>query len=352
MPVPPSPHAAPPPPPPGFSGMLSTPDMRTRAPPPSFFAQPPPPPLPVAASNGPVMHPASSPWSQSVPASQQSQYSQHLDVVNTVPGAYLQQPALTPMAVPSRMHPAAAHGPPAGMAAAAQQRAALGQGLGTPRSWQGSQSPAGPQQPLFSRAVPEHLDATSRQSLDSQHRMSSLGGVSRDGSRRQSFENAAAGSMASHASTGCGSEPGSLANTPRTTLADTSSSLFAHAPYPASPSHALAAAAAQPAVSQPGAAYPAASRLSGASGLFAGAPIEAAPANGMNLPGLQGLQHAGLSYGSGSLQLTPSHFGTNVSANTGQGEQQMQGTPGRPACSGIRDMVTLHMQGSPCHPPS
>ena len=233
----------------------------------------------------------------------------------------MQQPALMPMAVPSRMHPAAAHVPPAGMAAAAQQRAALGQGPGTPRSWQGSQSPAGPQQPLFSRAVPEHLDAASRQSLDSQHRMSSLGGVSRDGSRRQSFENAAAGSMASHASTGCGSEQGSLVNTPRTALADTSSSLFAHAPYPASPSHALAAAAAQSAVSQPSAAYPGASRLSGAFGIFTGTPTEAAPANSTNLPSMQGLQHAGLSFGSGSLQLTPSHFGTNVSANTGQGKQ-------------------------------
>ena len=40
-----------------------------------------------------------------------------------------------------------------------------------------------------------------------------------------------------------------------------------------------------------------------------------------NLPSMQGLQHAGLSFGSGSLQLTPSHFGTNVSANTGQGKQ-------------------------------
>ena len=234
-------------------------------------------------------------------------------------GPYLQQPASTLMAVPPRMHPAAAQ---AGMAAAAQQRAALGQGSGTPHSWQGS--PAGPQQPVFSRAVPEHLDAVSRQSLDSQHRMSSLGGASRDGSRRQSLENAVAGSMASHASTGCGSEPGSLANTPRTTLADTSSSLFAHAPYPASPSHALAAAAAQSAVSQPGAAYPGASRLSGrAGGLFAGAPPEAVPPNGMAMPEvatMQGLQHAGLSFGSGSLQLTPSHFGTNVSANTGQGE--------------------------------
>ena len=236
-----------------------------------------------------------------------------------MPGSYLQQPALTPMAVPSRMHPAAV---PAGMAAAAQQRAVLGQGPGTPRSWQGS--PARPQQPLFNRAVPEHLDAASRQSLDSQHRMSSLGGVSRDGSRRQSLENAVAGSMASHASTGCGSEPGSLANTPRTTLADTSSSLFAHAPYPASPSHALAAAATQSAVNQPGATHPGASRLSGRpGGLFTGAPPEAVPPNGMAMPELaamQGLQHAGLSFGSGSLQLTPSHFGTNVSANTGQGE--------------------------------
>ena len=213
-----------------------------------------------------------------------------------------------------------------GMAAPAPQRSVLGQGPGTPRSWQGSHSPAGPQQSLFSRAVPEHLDAASRQSLDSQHRVSSLGGMSRDGSRRQSLENATAGSMASQASTGCGSEPGSLANTPRTAPADTSSSLFAHAPYPASPSHALAAAAAQSAVSQLSAAYPGASRLSGHSGgLFMGAPPDALPADSMAMPDLasiQGLQHSGLSFGSGSLQLTPSHFGTNVSANTGQGARR------------------------------
>lgn len=325
--MPASPRTAPPPPSPGFSSMLPAPDMRSRPPPPSFYAQPPPPPLPPAASsNGPTMHPAPSPWSQSAPGSQQSQFSQHLDTGSAMPGAYLQQPTLMPTAVSSRMHPAAAHAPQGAMAAAAQQRAVLGQGPGTPRSWQGGQSPAGPQQSLFSRVVPEHLEAASRQSLDSQHRVSSLGGISRDDSRRQSLENAAAGSMASHASTGCGSEPGSLANTPRTAPGDTSSSLFAHAPYPTSPSHALAAAAAQSAVSQPSAAYPGASRLSGLSGgLFMGVPPDALPADGTvmpNLASMQGLQHSGLSFGSGSLQLTPSHFGTNVSANTGQGTHQ------------------------------
>ncbi len=133
------------------------------------------------------------------------------------------------------------------------------------------------------------------------------------------------GSLASHASTGCASEACSMANTPRTTLADTSSSLFAHTPFPASPSHGLAASAAQASAGQPAAAYPGASQLSGqATSLFKSDTGEVGPVQSKATPdvaSMPGMPQAGFPCPSGSLQLTPSHFGTNVSDNIGQGEQ-------------------------------
>ena len=331
--MPASPRFSAPPPPPGFSGKLPVPEVRSRPQPPpqqqqqhSLFAQPPlPPPPAVAPTIGSAVHPISSSWPQTPSPAQQSLFSQQpIDTGSMMPGSFLHQVPMPQMAVPPKVQSTSVHAQQAGMAAAAQQRAALGQGTGTPHSWQSSQGASGPQQSQFGRAVQEHTDPMTRQSLDSQQHMSSLGGLSKDGSRRQSLENAAPGSLPSYASTRCASEAGSLVNTPRATLADTSSSLFAHAPYPASPSHALAAAAAQAAISQPMTAYPGASRLSGRSTSLLGAtPADALSRDGKAMPDLTGmpaLQHAGLSFGSGSLQLTPSHFGTNVSANTGQGE--------------------------------
>lgn len=323
-PVPASPRLGPPPPPPGFSANLPAPEVQHRSHPLHAFAQPPPPPPASIAAppNGPHSHPAPSPWQQSPLAGQQSLFSQQpLDTSRMAPGF-----AAPNVAMPPRAQIPAGHAPAHGAAAAAPlQRGPLGQAPGTPRSWQGATGTQQPQQlPPLSRAAQEQLDCAARQSLDSQQRPGSLGGPSREGSRRQSLESAPPGSLASHASTGCASEAGSLANTPRTTLADTSSSLFAHAPFPASPSHAAAASAMQLAAGQPAAAYPGASRLSGRPGsFFGGAYLELAPAeatSGPELGSVPGLQHANLAFGSGSLQLTPSHFGTNVSANTGNGE--------------------------------
>ena len=255
-------------------------------------------------------------------ANQQSLFSQlPAESSRMLPG-----PALQHGAVPPEMHAAAARLAQLGVSTAAvPQSRNTGQGSGTPRSWQGNQGLAGMQQALFSRAAPDQCECDSRQSLDSQPRVGSLGAPgSREGSRRQSLENGVPGSLASRASTACGSEPGSLANTPRTTLADSSSSLFAHAPYPASPSHAALASATAPAASQPSAVYPAASRLSGRSaGPFVGAFPDLPLSHSKPLPDLgavPGMQQPSLPFGSGSLQLTPSHFGTSVSANTGQGE--------------------------------
>ena len=217
--------------------------------------------------------------------------------------------------------PCAARRLDSGRSAVAEHRA----GLGTPRSWQGSQGLAGMQQALFGRAAPDQGECDSRQSLDSQPRVGSLGAPgSREGSRRQSLENGVPGSLASRAAPPAAASRGPLANTPRTTLADTSSSLFAHAPYPASPSHAALAFATAPTASQPSAVYPAASRLSGRSaGPFVAAFPDLPLSHSKPLPDLgavPAMQQPSLPFGSGSLQLTPSHFGTNVSANTGQGE--------------------------------
>jgi hypothetical protein len=268
------------------------------------------------------MHPASSPWPQTPSAGQHSLFSQQpMDAAATMPGPFMQQQAMPPRAQNAVGYAAQQQ---AGMLAAVQQRGGLSSHPSTPRGWQGGVSAAGALLPPPSgRASQEQMDGAPWQSLDLQHRVSSLGAVSRDGSRRHSLENAMPGSLASHASTGCASEAGSMANTPRTTLADTSSSLFAHAPFPASPSHAHAASAAQASASQPVAAYPGASRLSGqAASLFSSDPVEAGPIQSKAAPdvaSMPGLQLAGLPCPSGSLQLTPSHFGTNVSANTHQG---------------------------------
>ena len=288
--------------------------------------QPPPPPPPPMAppAHGAPMHPASSPWPQTPSAGQQSLFSQQpRDPAAMMPGPFMQQQAMPPRAQNAVGYAVQQQ---AGMAAAVQQRGGLPGQSGTPRGWQGGVGAAGAQLPPASgRGSLEQMDGAPCQSLDSQHRVSSLGAVSRDGSRRQSLENAMHGSLASHASTGCASEAGSMANTPRTTLADTSSSLFAHAPFPSSPSHALAASAAQASASQPVAAYPGASRLSGqATSLFSSDPVEVGPVQSKAAPdvaSMPGMQLAGLPCLSGSLQLTPSHFGTNVSANPGQGEQ-------------------------------
>ena len=286
-------------------------------PPPGSMQQPP--------INGANAYPAPPAWQQAALANQQSLFSQlPMELSRILPG-----PPLQHAAVPPEMQAAAARLAQLGVStAAAPQSRNAGQGSGTPCSWQGSQGLAGMQQALFGRAAPDHCECDSRQSLDSQPRMGSLGAPgSREGSRRQSLENGVPGSLASRASTACGSEPGSLVNTPRTALANTSSSLFAHAPYPASPSHAAIASAIVPAASQPSAAYPAVSRLSGRSaGPFVGAFPDLPPPHSKPLPDLgavPGMQQPSHPFGHGSLQLTPSHFGTNVSANTGQGEHHL-----------------------------
>ena len=294
--VPASPRVGPPPAPPGFSSKLPAPEKRSSVQPPGGFIQPPPPPPPpvVPPAHGAPMHPASSPWPQNPSAGQHSLFSQQpMDAAAMMPGPFMQQQAMPPRAQN-----------------AVQQRGSLPGHPGTPRGWQGGVGAAGAQPPLaFGRVSLEQMD----------------GAPIQDGSRRQSLENAMPGSLASHASTGCASEAGSMANMPRTTLADTSSSLFAHAPFPASPSHALAASAAQASASQPVAAYPGATRLSGqATSLFSSDPVEVGPVQSKAAPdvaSMPGMQLAGLPCPSGSLQLTPSHFGTNVSANTGQGVQ-------------------------------
>ena len=301
------------------------PDKRSQQPPQRACVPPPPPPpgsIQQPPMNGGHAYPAPPAWQQAALAQQQSLFSQlPAESSRMLPG-----PALQHGAVPPEMHAAAARLAQLGVSTAAvPQSRNTGQGSGTPRSWQGNQGLAGVQQALFGRAVPDQSECDSRQSLDSQPRVGSLGAPgSREGSRRQSLENGMPGSLASRASTACGSEPGSLANTPRTTLVDTSSSLFAHAPYPASPSHAALAFATAPTASQPSAVYPAASRLSGRSaGPFVAAFPDLPLSHSKPLPDLgavPAMQQPSRPFGSGSLQLTPSHFGTNVSANTGQGE--------------------------------